>query len=360
MLIRLAETLVIGAAGGVALGLAGFPAGWLSGAILAVAVAAIAGRPMQVPPRLGQVIFVVIGTSLGGVATPETLHGVTTYPVSVTMMVLATAVISHAGAAYLRYVHGWDRVSAFLGAAPGAMSQVVAVAAELKADLRGIVVVQSTRVVFLAVGLPAGLVFLGFAGRAAGRVGNAFDPSLLGELALLFAISTTVAIIAYRTKFPGGLLFGSMLTSAVLHGSGLIHATVPWWFANAVMISLGSIVGARFANTPLRLLLNYFGAAIGSFAVAVAASALFAVVLVNYFGLHTADVMIAYAPGSVDAMMLLALTLHIDPVYVGAHHLARIFFVSLTMPLIARHAAGRGKAGDKSPDKPPPSPPYED
>jgi uncharacterized protein len=38
-------------------------------------------------------------------------------------------------------------------------------------------------------------------------------------------------------------------------------------------------------------------------------------------------------------MMLLALALNLDPVYVGAHHLMRIFFVSLTMPLMARRSA---------------------
>ena len=34
-------------------------------------------------------------------------------------------------------------------------------------------------------------------------------------------------------------------------------------------------------------------------------------------------------------MVLLALALNLDPVYVGAHHLTRIFFVLLTLPLIA-------------------------
>ena len=57
--------------------------------------------------------------------------------------------------------------------------------------------------------------------------------------------------------------------------------------------------------------------------------------------LPVAEVMIAYAPGALDAMMLLALALHLDPVYVGAHHLSRFFFVSLAMPLMARRAAPR-------------------
>ena len=49
----------------------------------------------------------------------------------------------------------------------------------------------------------------------------------------------------------------------------------------------------------------------------------------------------AFAPGSVDAMMLLALALHLDPVYVGAHHVTRIVLVSVAMSVIARRAAGK-------------------
>jgi uncharacterized membrane protein AbrB (regulator of aidB expression) len=71
----------------------------------------------------------------------------------------------------------------------------------------------------------------------------------------------------------------------------------------------------------------------------VAIAAIFAAGLISLVPLRIPEVMIAFAPGSVDAMMLLALALHLDPVYVGAHHVLRIFMVSLTMPLIARRVA---------------------
>jgi hypothetical protein len=105
------------------------------------------------------------------------------------------------------------------------------------------------------------------------------------------------------------------------------------------------------------MMLNFVAAAFGSFAVAVAISAVFAAVLISLLSLRVAEVMIAFAPGSVDAMMLLALALSLDPVYVGAHHLTRIFFVSLTMPLLARYSARTEKKageGAKRPIKPPP------
>jgi len=354
---HLAETLAIAAVGGAALGLIGVPAGWLSGSILAVAGASLAGRPMLIPTLLMRGIFVLIGISLGAVVTPETLHGMATYPASIAVLILAMALISIGGAGYLRLIHRWGNVDAYLAAAPGGMSQVLALGAELGGDLRAIAIVQSIRVVVIAVGLPAGLSMLGLVGQAPPRVTGALSIGVLDELAILVAASTVVAIIAYRIRFPGGLLFGAMLTSAVLHGSGLIHAVMPWWAVNTAMVAIGAITGSRFANTPLRMLLNFVGAAFGSFAVAVTIAAAFAAVLISVLSLRAAEVMIAFAPGSVDAMMLLALALNLDPVYVGAHHLTRIFFVSLTMPLVARRTARSLKIRSEPPKQLPKQPP---
>ena len=334
--------------GGAALGLAGVPAGWLSGSILAVAGAALAGRPMFIPTLLMRAIFVLIGISLGAVVTPETLHGMATYPLSIVVLLLAMTVISVSGAGYLQLAHGWDKVDAYLAAAPGGLSQVLALGAELGGDLRAIAIVQSIRVVVIAVGLPAGLSVFGLVGHAPPRATAPLSIAVLDELAILVAVSSIVAIIAYRFRFPGGLLFGAMMSSAILHGSGMVHAIMPWWVANTAMVAMGAVTGSRFANTPLRLLLNFITAAFGSFAVAVAIAALFAAVLISLLSLRAAEVMIAFAPGSVDAMMLLALALNLDPVYVGAHHLTRIFFVSLTMPLVARRISRSLKIKSKS------------
>ncbi len=98
--------------------------------------------------------------------------------------------ISISGAAYLRVAHGWDKITAYLAAAPGGLSQVMGLAAELDADIRAIAIVQTVRVVIIAVGLPAGLSLLGLVGHASRGVGGPFDPAQLDELAILVAAST--------------------------------------------------------------------------------------------------------------------------------------------------------------------------
>jgi uncharacterized membrane protein AbrB (regulator of aidB expression) len=41
-------------------------------------------------------------------------------------------------------------------------------------------------------------------------------------------------------------------------------------------------------------------------------------------------------------MTMMAFALGLDPLFVGAHHLARFFLISLALPLVARAVAGRG------------------
>jgi uncharacterized protein len=71
--------------------------------------------------------------------------------------------------------------------------------------------------------------------------------------------------------------------------------------------------------------------------VAVAVAAAFALIVVAFLPFRIADVIVAFAPGAQDTMMVLALALHLDPVYVGAHHLARFLAVSFSVAIAARH-----------------------
>jgi uncharacterized membrane protein AbrB (regulator of aidB expression) len=81
-------------------------------------------------------------------------------------------------------------------------------------------------------------------------------------------------------------------------------------------------------------------AALGSLAVAIAVSAIFVAMVMFTTQARFGDLVVAFSPGAMDAMLALALTLHIDPIFVGAHHLARFIFVSVATPGIV-HLFGR-------------------
>src|SRR3954451_6780902 len=90
MLIHSAETLLVAAAGGVTFTLLHIPAGLVSGSLLAVAIAALAGRPMRVPLPIARICFVLIGILLGAIVTPETLRSMAAWPLSVALLAVAT------------------------------------------------------------------------------------------------------------------------------------------------------------------------------------------------------------------------------------------------------------------------------
>src|SRR5258707_7459345 len=77
-LVRIAQSLLIGAIGGFLFNAAKFPAGWLAGSMVFAAAAALAGRPIQVPSALARVCSVVLGIAIGGGVVPATLPRVDT------------------------------------------------------------------------------------------------------------------------------------------------------------------------------------------------------------------------------------------------------------------------------------------
>jgi hypothetical protein len=101
------------------------------------------------------------------------------------------------------------------------------------------------------------------------------------------------------------------------------------------VIGIGAVTGSRFANTDPMTLLRFLGAALGSFAVAMAVAALSVLLLHTMMPIRIADAVVAFAPGAQDTMMVLALALHLDPVFVGALHLSRFLLVSMLVPFLA-------------------------
>ncbi len=338
-----AETLIIALAGGALFTLLGLPAGLISGSVLAVAAAALFKRPVKVPAPLARIGYVLIGMLLGAVVTPQTLKGFTAWPVSVALAMTAAFGMMVTTASYLRVVHGWDRLSALLGASPGAMSQVIALSTELGADLPPIAIVQTMRVLLLTTGIPAGLALCGLVAPAMPTASGAGGVSSLTDIAVLAAASSAGAFALWRLRFPAGLLFGSMAGSALLHGFGVLQTTLPWWIGGASVIVLGALVGSRFANLTFRLIAGYLGAAFGSCAVSLTVAAAFVLIVTRLFAFSPANVVVAFAPGAQDTMMVLALALHLDPVYVAAHHVARFVVTAFSIAIAARWVARDAK-----------------
>lgn len=332
------ETVVIGAAGGLLFLWADLPGGLISGAMVAVGIAALAGRPLAVPPVMTQSVLVLLGISLGSLASRQLIQHVSAYPVTIGLLALATFCSTFGSSFYLQRFHQWDRTSAFLAASPGALSQITILAAERGADVPAIAVVQTIRVIILTAALPLMLAVMGLATPSAPAVVTTTASPL--ELAALIVASLAVSLLLRLVKFPASWMFGAMIASSVLHGMGYVEGGLPNWMRGAALVGIGALIGTRFARMRASTLLGHVTAGLGSFAIAIMISAIFVAMIYLTTHVRLADIIVAFAPGAMDAMLALALTLHIDPIFVGAHHLARFVFVTIATPGIV-HLFGR-------------------
>jgi membrane AbrB-like protein len=336
--LRLIETLAIGIAGAGVFWWMALPGGLISGAMIVVGAAAIAGRPLALPLPVAHVILMTLGVSLGSMVSPQMLKDISNYPITIAVLALSTFGATLGSSLYLQRIHGWNRASALLAGSPGALSQIILLATERNADVAGIAVVQTLRVIILTAALPFLLSVIGLAPQAPLALRTA--PAAPETLAILAAASLAVSLLLRAAKFPASWMFGAMLASSVLHGTGWVEGGLPLWAYMAALIGIGTLIGTRFARISATTLLRHIMAALGSFIVAIAISAVFVTVIIFTTQTRLSDVIVAFAPGAMDAMLALALTLHIDPIFVGAHHLARFIFVSIATPGIV-HLFGK-------------------
>jgi hypothetical protein len=341
-LLHFARTFIlpclIGAAGGALFEVLGLPAAWLSGSLVAVTIAAFSGLEVKVPNWMTSGMFLLMGTIMGSAVTPDTLRLMLSWPISMGGLLILVPAIVGGIMLYLARVEGYSRSTAFYAAIPGAMNYVMALTLGSKADARAVVVVQSFRLVLLVAALPG---FLSLAGLGTVVIKPPATAAVTWwEFPLLFLLSFSCGLGMERVRVPGGATVGAMVASAVLHATGLVTAQVPQPLAIFAFITMGALIAGRFAGTSLIELRMLLRPSVGAFLVGTAVTILVAALTAFLAGLPLGKVILAYAPGGIEAMAILAFVLDMDPAFVSAHHIVRFVGIAVLLPFVARAVLG--------------------
>ena len=343
MLWTLLLTLGVGAAGGAVFFVLGLPAAWLSGPAVSVAGASLAGVRLSVPNPVRQAAFVFLGSTMGAAMTPETLALMIHWPASLAGLAGCILAIMVCCSAYLRHVHGYDRTTARLAAVPGALPYVLALAAESRGDQYRIAIIQIFRLAALLIFLPGVLSLFGYAAESITPAASA--PVNLFEVALMLAGGVVGAVIFAWIKAPAASLFGSMVGAGFLYASGLLSSPVPGWLMLPGFVVIGATVGTNFTGIDRRLIFDSLLASIGSLLVGAAVALAFAAPVSWLLGLTVAQLWLAYSPGGVDVMTIMAMALGLDPAFVGGHHVARFIGLGFFVPVWMRSGVSEKEGG---------------
>lgn len=327
-------TIAIGVAGGVVFKTLGMPAAWLTGAVVATAGGALAGMKLAVPQGLRELALVFLGVSMGSAVTPATLALMARWPAAIAGLLVVVPLIMMTVAAYLQRVHGFDTPTARLAAIPGALQFTLALTAESTADARKVLVVQLFRLALLAIVLPSLLVWLGSAGTV--HASPRATIVRVHEILLLMAAGLAGRALFSWLGLPAAALFGAMVASALCFGSGLVTTALPFWLLIAGNVVVGCMTGSSFTGTTMKEIAAVLPAACGAVLVGASVGLAFAWPVAALLGMPVAQVWLAYAPGGVETMAVIALALGLDVAFVGAHHVARFFWLGLIVPVWMR------------------------
>lgn len=346
--------LIIAAAGGWLASLADIPLPWMLGAIGATLIAALARLPVASPRPLTLPMRAVLGVLLGASITPELLAQLSALGFAFLAVPLYVIITAGLGLFYFIAIAKMDRSEAFFAALPGGLYTMVTFAEDLGISIRRLGLIHTMRVTLIVLLLP--FVIEGLLGQdltqtlTGGKSIMEMAPPTLG---VMLVIALAGWWLAERTKLPGGIMIIPMLITAALQLAGVTSAAVPTELVIIAQVVLGASIGGRFIDLEMREITNALVHSCGYVALALAVTTLTALVLSATTPVSLWAGIIAFAPGGLAEMSLVALGLGLNVGFVVTIHISRILFVVLTGPVVYRLVERRLQKQEAS--KTPPS-----
>lgn len=324
-------TLALGALGALLAAVLGLPAPFLIGPAVFVTLGSLCGLRLLVPVGVRNGCFVVVGMSMGAGVTPEVVTAAAAWPASFVMVLVTSVILLLTAQTLLSRVFRYDRMTALLAACPGHLSYVMSLAADTKGDVASIGIIQSVRVLALTLLVPLIVQLSGASGE-----GVIILPQAMGllPLAVITVLAVLCGLVFLKLRVPAALLVGGMAASILAHLSGIVTGAIPQWLQIPVYVLLGSMIGTRFSGVRLADLKNAFVAGMTVTAMVGLISAITAAGISHLLDVPLGAALIAFAPGGLETMAAMAVIMHADPAYVGTHHILRLLFLSVLMPLM--------------------------
>jgi uncharacterized protein len=342
-MLSIVRAIIFGTSGGALCHLAGIPAPWLAGSLIATIVAIYTQQKLDLPEALRTAAFILLGVQIGTTVNADTLERAAQWPLSILCLAATVGLIVWSCTLYYTKFRDWDRPTALFASLPGALSLVILLASSSGADMRRVTIAQCVRLFFLIAALPAVIRYMSplhVTGNPAAVTGS------IPEIVILIAVSAAAGLLFARLKIPAGLILGASLASAGLGLTGIVHGAAPNSILIPANIILGVMIGLRFRGISFAELRAAFNDGFAGFVIAMVIAIIGAIVTSAVADLPLALTLLAFAPGGLEAMTIMAFALNLDPAYVAAHQVARYIGMVLFMPAVTAYLLNRGVSVD--------------
>ncbi|WP_438991322.1 AbrB family transcriptional regulator [Lentibacter sp.] len=339
--LQTAALLVLGLVGALLAEALGLPLPFLLGPLLATALVAVfasARLPAgyAFPANIRVPFIGLIGAVIGAQVTPALLASLHDLLPSLAAMVAFVLLAQGLNYAVFRYIGGYDAPTAFFSGAPGGLIESIAMGEATGAQQPTLIAQQFLRIILVITLVPLGLsLWLGYpVGSASGLSVNTLPVTWAAypQAAVILALG----LVAGRAmRLPAWQLTGPLLVSA---GFALLGAplALPDWLVLLAQLVVGASLGMRFAGLDMPTLRRCLWLSLVSIGLMFALAAALAALLIGPTEQPLKTLFITFAPGGVNEMALIALSLQANPAFVTLHHIFRIMVTVLLLGFVAK------------------------
>ena len=314
------------------------PLPWMTGAILAMALAQMAGAGFA-PPRFGREAgLTVVGVSLGLYFTPPVVREVIAYGGYFVALGFGALLVGAASASFLERAAGVDHATAFFGSMPGGAAEMATLGERYGALTDRVAFAHSTRMLLVVTLVPVAITAAGF--HASDDYRPIIAPVYLPGLALLFAIAAATGAIARYFNVPTAFMMGPLIATIALTVSGVTFSSVPVPLTNAAQVLLGCVLGSKFERGFLKVAPRFVAALLPSIALTLALAAGVGWLISRLSGAYIGTALLAASPGGIAEMSITAKVLRMGVAFVVAAHVTRyaivVLFAAVAFRLLAK------------------------
>lgn len=330
-------TLCVGSLGAAVAWAVNLPMGFLLGPALVVAFASLRGMDTDIAPPLRNVIFILVGITVGSMVTPTSIEAVLRWPIAFAMLAALTVATPYIGRWVLTRSMGFDRDEAFLSAAPGHLSLVVSLSDSLGIPVARPAILASFRVLALSLFVPIAARLSGIELGAGLPVGRATAPWLMIGAELIVALALTPLLI--KIRLPAPVLLAAMIAAAAFHLTGAVDGNLPPWVSQVVLMMMGCLIGTRFSGVTWRDLQHNMAAAGVVVLLTASLAAAVAIPTAFFSGLPLLDMLVGFAPGGLETMIIVGVAMGGDPSFIAAAHVGRLVLLAILITTYATRIA---------------------
>jgi len=325
--------LLIATGVGTALQYLGVPHGLLLGSILATSLIASNLRFAPTLPLGLGFIQIVLGIATGLMFKAWDSHTAAAMLPSLGILFLCLTAQIAMASFWLFKVSGWNLKDSLLAVYPGALAAVFDLLESERASGK-VIVVHLVRL--LSITVLVSFLIPAQTGMALAESSPLVFSTVLTVLSLI-ALSIGIGRLLLRIGVPAPFMLTAIVATAACIKMGYLHNfQMPEWSVDAATVIIGVLIGSKFKDISFAELIRHGRAGVMAVALMLLIAAAFAGVAGRVLGSDPLSLWMAYMPGAIETIAIVAFGGGLNVVFILTHHLVRMVVLHFAPAVIVQ------------------------